>query len=159
MDEATVQRVLADPVSQRLLKTCPITRLAYTAPDGTPRVVPIGYSLRGDAFLMHTAPNSQKVAALRQRPETAMTIDTDAFPPNVLLVRGTASLEEVEGVPAEYLEDSRRVMDAAQFESFEASVRQLYERMVRIMVTPTWAKVLDFDTRLPSAVQELAERA
>jgi hypothetical protein len=30
--------------------------------------------------------------------------------------------------------------------------------MVRIVVTPTWAKVLDFETTLPTALQELAQR-
>jgi hypothetical protein len=27
--------------------------------------------------------------------------------------------------------------------------------MVRIVVTPTWAKLIDFETTLPSAVEEL----
>jgi hypothetical protein len=27
--------------------------------------------------------------------------------------------------------------------------------MVRIVVTPTWAKLIDFETSLPSAVEEL----
>jgi len=31
--------------------------------------------------------------------------------------------------------------------------------MARIEITPTWAKVLDFVTRAPSAVMELAEQA
>jgi hypothetical protein len=30
--------------------------------------------------------------------------------------------------------------------------------MVRIVVTPTWAKLIDFDTTLPSAVEELMRR-
>jgi len=29
--------------------------------------------------------------------------------------------------------------------------------MARIAMTPTWAKVIDFETRLPDAVQRLAE--
>ena len=38
---------------------------------------------------------------------------------------------------------------------WEAEVRSLYDGMVRIVVTPTWAKVIDFQTTLPSAVEEL----
>jgi hypothetical protein len=35
-------------------------------------------------------------------------------------------------------------------------VRSLYDDgMVRIVVTPTWAKLIDFETTLPSAVEEL----
>jgi hypothetical protein len=30
--------------------------------------------------------------------------------------------------------------------------------MVRIVVTPTWPKLIDFDTSLPSAVEELARQ-
>jgi hypothetical protein len=31
----------------------------------------------------------------------------------------------------------------------------LYDSMVEIRITPTWAKILDFETRIPSAVEEL----
>jgi hypothetical protein len=34
-------------------------------------------------------------------------------------------------------------------------VKSLYKQMVRITITPTWAKVIDFETTLPSAVEEL----
>lgn len=34
-------------------------------------------------------------------------------------------------------------------------VRALYKGMVRIVVTPTWAKLIDFETTLPTAVEEL----
>ena len=45
-----------------------------------------------------------------------------------------------------------------QFRAFEAEVRSLYERMARISITPEWAKVLDFQSRLPSAVEQLVNR-
>ena len=38
---------------------------------------------------------------------------------------------------------------------WEADVRSLYDGMVRIVVVPTWAKLIDFETTLPSAVEEL----
>ncbi len=34
----------------------------------------------------------------------------------------------------------------------------LYDGMVRIVVTPTWAKLIDFETTLPSAVEELVQQ-
>ncbi|HSK82662.1 MAG TPA: hypothetical protein VK902_04560, partial [Rubrobacter sp.] len=65
----------------------------------------------------------------------------------------------VDGVPSEYLDASRKVMkDEEQFRAFEAEVRSLYERMARISITPEWAKMLDFQTRLPSAVEQLVNR-
>ena len=41
---------------------------------------------------------------------------------------------------------------------WEADVRSLYDGMVRIVVAPTWAKLIDFETTLPSAVEELARQ-
>jgi hypothetical protein len=49
-------------------------------------------------------------------------------------------------------------MTPEQRVEWEAEVASLYESMVRIVVTPTWAKLIDFETTLPSAVYELARR-
>jgi hypothetical protein len=49
-------------------------------------------------------------------------------------------------------------MSAEQRVEWEAEVRSLYDGMVRIVVTPTWAKLIDFETTLPTAVEELARR-
>ena len=38
---------------------------------------------------------------------------------------------------------------------WETEVRSLYDGMARIVVAPTWAKLIDFETTLPSAVEEL----
>ena len=49
-------------------------------------------------------------------------------------------------------------MMAQQRVHWEAEVRSLYDRMVRIVVTPTWVKLIDFETTLPSAVEELVRQ-
>ena len=42
---------------------------------------------------------------------------------------------------------------------WEGEVRSLYhDCMVRIFVTPNWAKLIDFETTLPSAVEELVRQ-
>jgi hypothetical protein len=65
-------------------------------------------------------------------------------------------LDVVEGIPDEYLESSGTYeMAPEQGVEVEAGVRSLYDRMVRIVVTPTWAKLIDFETTLPTAVEEL----
>jgi hypothetical protein len=38
------------------------------------------------------------------------------------------------------------------------AVQQGQPEGVRIVVTPTWAKLIDFETTLPSAVEELARQ-
>jgi hypothetical protein len=35
-------------------------------------------------------------------------------------------------------------------------VRALYDRMVRIRITPDWAKLIDFEATIPQAVEDLA---
>ena len=58
------------------------------------------------------------------------------------------------------LADVVRLQRDAILTEWEAEVRSLYDGMVRIVVTPTWVKLIDFETTLPSAVEELVkERA
>ena len=148
-------RVLGDPVAQRLLDSPLLARLAYNGPGGAPRVVPIGYLWTGAKFVTCTATEAPKVRSLERDPRVALTIDTDAFPPDVLLVRGVASVELVEGVPDEYLAASHKAIPEAQWSQFEDQVRSLYPAMARISITPQWAKVLDFETRVPTALERL----
>jgi len=107
---------------------------------------------------MCTATNSAKIKALKANPQIALTIDTTDHPPQILLIRGAASLETVDGIPDEYLQMQSGLVPADQWDGWLAGVRELYRQMVRITVTPTWAKVIDFEKTLPSAVAELAAK-
>lgn len=49
-------------------------------------------------------------------------------------------------------------MTPEQRVEWAAEVRSLYDRMVQILITPTWAKPIDFETTLPSALEELARQ-
>ena len=53
---------------------------------------------------MCTTTNAPKLASLRRNPAVALTIDTEVHPPKILLLRGEAVLDEVEGIPDEYLQ-------------------------------------------------------
>lgn len=153
-----VRAVMKDPVAQRLLASGNPARLAYTALDGTPRVIPVGFHWNGETLVVGTVPGSAKVAAIRANPVVALTIDTSApaWPPNVLLIRGTAEISMVDGVFSEYVEGARKVTPTQEFPQWEAGVKALYDQMARIDVTPTWATVHDFETRIPQAVEDLA---
>jgi hypothetical protein len=155
---SVVAEVLEKPTSQEMLNR-DLARLAYVAKDGTPRVVPIGFTWNGSEVVMCTSTNAPKLASLRRNPSVALTIDTEVHPPTILLIRGDAVLDEVEGIPDEYLQASGSYkMTPEQRVEWEAEVRSLYDSMVRIVVTPTWAKVIDFDETLPTAVEELVRR-
>lgn len=151
-----ITEILSRPISQELLAR-DLTRLAYVAKDGTPRNVPIAFAWNGSEIVMCTAKNAPKLQALSENPMVALTIDTEVHPPKILLIRGRAELDYVDGIPDEYLQEtSSYEMTPEQRVEWEAEVRSLYyDGMVRIVVTPTWAKLIDFETTLPSAVEEL----
>ena len=150
--------ILAKPISKEMLNR-DIARLAYVAPDGTPRVVPIAFTWNGTEIVMCTSTNAPKLPALRHNPVVALTIDTEVHPPKILLIRGRAELDVVEGIPEEYLQmNGSYEMTPEQRVEWEAEVRSLYDGMVRIVATPTWAKLIDFETTLPTAVEELVRQ-
>ena len=158
MQPSEITEVLNRPISQELLAR-DLTRLAYIAKDGTPRAIPIGFIWNGSEIVMCTAKNAAKVRALRHNPAVALTIDTEVHPPKILLIRGRAELDVVEGIPDEYLQmNGTYTMTPEQRVEWEAEVRSLYDGMVRIVVVPTWAKLIDFETTLPSAVAELVRQ-
>ena len=107
---------------------------------------------------MATVPKSAKVAALRKNPKVALTIDQASFPPKVLLIRGIAEVELFEGIPDGYLTAGHKVMTADQYPQWVAGVRALYDEMVVITITPTWVKLLDFETTIPKAVEDLIKQ-
>lgn len=160
MEPSDVTRILELPRSRELLDR-DLCRLAYVATDGTPRVVPIGFHWNGSTIVVTTPPNAPKIGHLRVNPAVALTIDTEVHPPLILLIRGRAELDFVDGIPAEYMQANKTyTMTPEQRVHWEAEVRSLYRQMVRIVITPTWAKLIDFEETLPVAVEELiAERA
>jgi hypothetical protein len=158
MQPNEITEVMNRPLSRDLLARG-MTRLAYVAKDGTPRAIPIAFTWNGSDIVMCTSKNAQKLPALRSNPAVALTIDTEVHPPTILLIRGRAELDVVDGIPEEYLQASGSYkMTPEQRIEWEAGVRSLYDGMVRIVVTPTWAKLIDFETTLPSAVEELARQ-
>ena len=156
MQPNEVAEILNRPISKELLAR-DVTRLAYIAKDGTPRNVPIGFAWNGSEIVMCTAKNAPKLPALSNNPAVALTIDTEVHPPKILLIRGRAELDFVDDIPDEYLHaTSTYEMTPEQRVEWEVEVRSLYhDGMVRIVVTPTWAKLIDFETTLPTAVAEL----
>jgi PPOX class probable F420-dependent enzyme len=143
--------LLEDPVAQELLHSREVARLAYTWLDGSPRVVPIWFHWTGEALTFGTPPGAPKVRALEREPRVAVTIDASAnWPYRVLLMRGDATIDVLDGVSDEYAAAAHRYFGDEQGAAW---VDQLGEQpMARISVTPSWAAVLDFETRFPSAL-------
>lgn len=151
--------LLNSDVAQRLLASTIPARLAYVARDGTPRVMPAWFHWTGEVLAMPTflaAPHvrhaPRRLQALRANPDVAVTIDTETWPPEVLTLRGRATLTEVEGIPAEYASAARRYLGEEAARGYLDQIDQPGTRMVRIDIRPAWVGVLDFQTRLPSAL-------
>jgi len=158
MQQHEITAVLDHPTSRTLLER-DVLRMAYVAKDLSPRNVPIAFTWNGTQLVVCTSTNAPKLVSLRRNPAVALTIDTEVHPPKILLLRGEAVLDEVEGIPAEYLQmNGTYEMTPEQRVELEAGVRSLYDSMVRIVVKPTWVKLIDFHETLPSAVDELVRR-
>jgi hypothetical protein len=144
--------LLQHPAAQELLASRIPARLAYIATDGTPRVIPIWFHWTGKEFVMGTPPKAPKLKALAKNPRVSLTIDDNTFPHKVLLVRGNARLESMNGVIPEYALAAERYFGPEQGKGWVAQLAQMVPSMVRITITPDWVGLLDFQTRFPSAL-------
>ena len=144
--------LLQHPVAKELLASTIPARLAYLATDGTPRVVPIWFHWNGREVVLGTPPNAPKVKALRKNPKVALTIDDNQFPHRVLMIRGTAHLEDVKGVVPEYALAAERYFGREQGQAWVNQMRAKNTGAVRVAITPEWVGLLDFKTRFPSAL-------
>jgi len=144
--------LLKDPLAQALLHSKIPARFAYVWTDGSPRVVPIWFHWNGREIVLATPPKAPKLKALARNPKVTLTIDDNDFPLRVLLIRGSARLEPIDGIVPEYELCAARYFDAKLAESWLKQLRGMIQSMVRITVTPEWAAILDFQTRFPSAL-------
>ena len=82
----------------------------------------------------------------------ALTIDDNTFPHKVLLVRGIARLQPVNGIVPEYALAAERYFGKQQGKAWVAQLASMIQDMVRITIAPEWVGLLDFQTRFPSAL-------
>jgi len=155
MDARTVTDILATPIAQELLFSDIPARLGYLGTDGDPRVIPTAFWWNGESVVLATVVRSAKVAAIRRNPRVALAVDRPGMPPRSLLVRGSATVEIVDGVPAEYVAGSRKITPAEAMPGWEAGVRALYQQMAVITITPDHVVLHDFETTVPKAVADL----
>jgi hypothetical protein len=151
--------LLRDPVAQQLLQSKSPAHLAYTWHDGTPRVIPIGFHWNGQEIVLATVPDSPKMKVLKDGSKVAVTIDPDVFPPKILLIRGTVRVDTVKGIAPEYSAMIRRTMSGEEAEALLIEATRLYTSQARIFIHPDWVGILDFETRLPSAVERAIKQA
>ncbi|MEU2033906.1 pyridoxamine 5'-phosphate oxidase family protein [Nocardia amamiensis] len=146
-------RLLGTELAQRLLAADLPARLAFTAADGTPRVIPVNFWWNGTELVMTGFAPSKRSRLLRARPDVAITIDTNSVPPEVLLIRGRAEVSEADGLLPEYAAAMRKG-GSEQVAEYLDFLSDLAPRMERIAVRPTWVGLMDFRTRYPERAPE-----
>ena len=151
--------LLKDPVALELLQAPFPMRLSYVWTDGTPRVVPIGFHWDGVDLVIGSPPDAPKLKALQVSPKVALTIDSNQMPYHVLLIRGTATMTSHPGIIPEYSAYCIRYMGQDGGKAWLQQVSQIISTMVRIAIRPEWVGIIDFETRLPSAVELAIEAA
>lgn len=154
-------RLLDTDMARDLLQAAIPVRMAYVAADGTPRVVASWFHWTGSEIVMATylagsavgvRHPAARVAALRANPRVALTIDTEANPPQGLSIRGDAEITEVDGLAPEYVESARRYLGEEAAAGMIAAMGQPGTVQARISVRPDWVGLIDFVTRRPSAL-------
>ena len=148
--------LLNTPVAQDLLNSRIPARLAYNWSDGTPRVVPIAFHWDGQNLVMGTPPNAPKVKVI-DGAKVAVTIDSNDAPWKVLMIRGTAEVTIMDGIVPEYALAVKRYMGEEGGSAWLAQLAPLAPQMARIMITPEWSGLLDFEQRFPSALEKAME--
>jgi Pyridoxamine 5'-phosphate oxidase len=153
-------QLLGAPLAKRLLASAIPARVAYAAKDGTPRISATWFQWTGGEVVMPTfiqAPHvrapARRLAALRARPDVAVSIDTESTPAQALMLRGKAQVTEVEGIDPDYAASARQYLGEEAARQYLAMVDQPGTRMARITVRPTWVGLLDFaGDRLPGVM-------
>jgi hypothetical protein len=154
-------RLLTTDIAKRLLDSTIPGRLGYIALDGTPRVVPTWHVWTGEELVMATfvrcpplgiSRPARRLAALEAHPAVAVTIDTAAEPPDVLMLRGRVSVARVDGMVPEQAEAARRFLGETGGREYVEHADHPETIMARIAIIPDWVGVLDFRTRAPSII-------
>ncbi len=150
--------LLNDPVAQQLLNSSLPGHLAYTWKDGTPRLVPIGFTWTGTELVTGTPDTLPKVSALKDGDKVAVTFDSYTMPFKVLYIRGTVHLSSYDGLVPEWVQAGERMCGKEGGQAFANMVAGMINAgaftMLRLAVKPTWVGILDFERRFPSALEK-----
>ena len=150
--------LLNDPIAQMLLNGPYPAHLSYVWTDGSPRVIPIGFTWTGTELVTGTPHNAPKLKALKDGDRVAVTYDTYTPPFRVLYIRGIARLSPYDGIVPEWAMAGERLMGKEGGQAFVNMIDGMLKagvvKFFRLAVQPTWVGILDFEKRFPSGVEK-----
>ena len=141
--------LLNDPLSQELLNSPLMAHLAYVAPDGSPRIMPIWFSWEYGEIVFCSVIVALKLKSLKDGSKVSVDIDRPAWPYPRLLIRGTVSTTEYAGIVPGYRDTAIRYIGEQYGNMFIGAMEGMHMHMMRIAVKPTWVGLYDFESRMP----------
>src|SRR5262249_26415767 len=132
-----------------LLHSPLLAHLAYVAPDGTPRIMPIWFAWEYGEVVFCSVIVAMKLKTLRNGSKVSLAIDRPAWPYPRLLIRGTVSTTEYAGVVPGYRDTAIRYLGEQYGSMFVGAIDDMKMPMKRIAVKPTWVGLYDFESRMP----------
>jgi PPOX class probable F420-dependent enzyme len=118
----------------RFLEQEPVVWLSTVRPNGAPHIVPIWFWWDGEALLVFTKPDAQKVRNLRDRPSVMLALGDAADDFDVGLIEGHAEL--LDRTTAEVLPPTHLAKYAAQLSNLGLSAADYaatYSQVIRIV--------------------------
>ncbi|MEX1169793.1 MAG: pyridoxamine 5'-phosphate oxidase family protein [Chloroflexota bacterium] len=118
---------------QRFLEQEPVVWLSTVRPDGEPHLVPIWFWWDGEALLVFSKPNAQKVRNLRERPSVMLALGDAEDDFDVGMIEGIAEL--LDRPTSEMLPDGHLVKYARQLAAIGLSAEEYaatYSQVLRI---------------------------
>jgi PPOX class probable F420-dependent enzyme len=118
----------------RFLEQEPIVWLSTVRPDGNPHLVPIWFSWDGEALLIFSKPDAQKVRNLRARPTVMLALGDAEADFDIGLLNGTAELLDTPArdvLTPEHLAKYAAQMNAIGLDAETYAAR--YSQVIRIM--------------------------
>jgi PPOX class probable F420-dependent enzyme len=166
MDETTALAPAAR--IDRLLRSEPVVWMSTVRPDGSPHLIPIWFSWDGEAILVASKPNAQKVRNVRANPVVMLALGQPDEDFDVGLLEGRAELLDVPAadvLPASHLTKYRAPMAAIGLTPDEFLAA--YTQVIRIVPTrylpwhgrstpPSLRVEMTFEQRLAAAIRRVA---
>jgi PPOX class probable F420-dependent enzyme len=166
MDETTALAPAAR--IDRLLRSEPVVWMSTVRPDGSPHLIPIWFSWDGEAIIVASKPNAQKVRNVRANPVVMLALGQPDEDFDVGLLEGRAELLDVPAadvLPASHLTKYRAPMSAIGLTPDEFLAT--YTQVIRIVPTrylpwhgrstpPSTHAETTFEQRLAAAIRRVA---
>jgi PPOX class probable F420-dependent enzyme len=127
-DSLAAQRI------RRFLRSEPVIWLSTVRPNGAPHVVPIWFWWDGEAVLVFSKPDAQKVRNLRLRPSVMLALGDAEDDFDIGMIEGRAELLDTptaEVMPEAHVEKYREKLDAIGLDA--PTYAETYSQVIRIV--------------------------